>query len=97
MCHEDIQELYNISPVWAKYKEGYLREADERCGKEHPMFIAEDIEKYAPLAVDHNKEGQAENWNYRIMIPYMFQMLKEQKKEIEQLRKYIEESKKGGE
>ena len=97
MCDEDIQELYNIIPVWAKYKNGYLGENDERCGVEHPMFIAEDVEKYAPLAVDHNKEGQAENWNYRIMIPYMFQMLKEQKKEIEQLKKYIEESKKGGE
>lgn len=97
MCDEDIEELYNIIPVWAKYKDGYLGKNDERCGVEHPMFIAEDVEKYAPLAVDHNKEGQAENWNYRVMIPYMFQMLKEQKKEIEQLKKYIEESKKGGE
>lgn len=97
MSKEDIKRLYSISPVWAKYKAGYLGENDERCGVEHPMFIAEDVEKYAPLAVDHNKEGQAENWNHRIMIPYMFQMLKEQNKEIEQLKRYIEESKKGGE
>ena len=97
MSYGDIERLYNITPVWAKFKEGYLEEDDERHGVEHPMFIAEDIEEYAPLAVDHNKEGQAENWNYRIMIPYMFQMLKEQKKEIEQLVEYIEESKKGGE
>ena len=90
MSFEDIQELYNITPVWAKYKEGYLRETDERCGKEHPMFIAEDIEKYAPLAVDHNKEGQAENWNYRVMIPYMFQMLKEQHNEIEMLKSLLQ-------
>jgi len=97
MCYEDIQELYNINPVWAKYKDGYLGENDERHGVEHPMFIAEDVEKYAPLAVDHNKDGLAENWNYRVMIPYMFQMLKEQKNEIEQLKSYIETSKKGGE
>lgn len=97
MSYEDVEKLYNIAPVWAKYKNEYLREADERYGIEYPMFIAEDIEKYAPLAVDHNKEGQAENWNHRIMIPYMFQMLKEQKKEVDQLRKFIEESKKGGE
>lgn len=97
MCRDDIKELYNIIPVWAKYKEGYLKETDERYGIEHPMFIAENIEKYAPLAVDHNKEGQAENWNHRIMIPYMFQMLKEQKNEIDLLKSYIARTEKGGE
>lgn len=90
MCHEDIQGLYNIIPVWAKYKNGYLGENDERCGVEHPMFIAEDVEKYAPLAVDHNKEGKPENWNYRIMIPYMFQMIKSQKETIDSLTERIE-------
>lgn len=82
---EDIENLYNIKPMWAKYKPDYLLENDERYGVEHPMFIAEDVEKYAPLAVDHNEKGQAENWNYRVMIPYMFQMLKSQKETIDNL------------
>jgi len=77
--------------VWAKYKEGYLSEDDERCKTEYPMFIAEDVEKYAPLAVDHNKNRQAENWNYRVMIPYMFQMLKSQKEAIDNSVKRIEQ------
>lgn len=92
MTAEDVEQLYNITPVWAKYKKGYLEEEDERCGVEHPMFIAENVAEHAPLAVDHNKDGQIENWNYRVMIPYMFQMLKEQKKEIEDLRSRLEET-----
>ena len=91
MTAEDVEQLYNIAPVWAKYKKGYLEEGDERCGVEHPMFIAENVAEYAPLAVDHNKDGEIENWNYRVMIPYMFQMLKEQKKELEDLRLRLEE------
>ncbi len=88
---EDIENLYNIKPMWAKYKPDYLFENDERYGVEHPMFIAEDVEKYAPLAVDHNEKGQAENWNYRVMIPYMFQMLKSQKEAIDNSVKRIEQ------
>ena len=90
MNENDIRELYNIAPVWAKFKEGYLSEDDERCGVEYPMFIAEDVEKYAHLAVDHNERGQAENWNYRVMIPYMFQMIKSQKETIDSLTRRIE-------
>lgn len=82
MSYKDIEGLYNITPVWAKFKEGYLDKGDERCGVEHPMFIAEDVDRYAPLAVDHDKNGKAENWNYRVMIPYMFQMLKSQNEKI---------------
>jgi len=87
---EDIDGLYNITPRWAKYKEGYLSADDERHGTEFPMFIAEDVEKYAPLAVDHNENGLPENWNHRVMIPYMFQMIKSQKKIIDILERRIE-------
>lgn len=90
ISEQDITDWYNIRPVWAKYKEGYLSENDEREGIEFPMFIAEDVEKYMPLAVDHLPDGRAETWNERIMIPAMFAMLKSQKQEIEDLRKLIQ-------
>ena len=90
ISEQDITDWYNIRPVWAKYKEGYLSENDEREGTEFPMFIAEDVEKYMPLAVDHLPDGRAETWNERIMIPAMFAMLKSQKQEIEDLRKLIQ-------
>lgn len=86
----DIEDLYNIQPMWAKYKPDYLSDDDERYNVEFPMFIAEDVEEYAPLAVDHNADGLAENWNYRIMIPYMFQMIKSQKEALNNLTGRIE-------
>jgi hypothetical protein len=86
---EFIENLYNIEPIMARYKEGYLAKGDERVGVEFPMFIAEDVDKYFPLAVDHNTDGLPENWNERIMIPAMFAMLKAQKKKIDQQEKLI--------
>jgi hypothetical protein len=83
-----IESLYNIEPIMARYKDGYLEEHDERVGVEFPMFRAEDVDKYFPLAVDHI-DGKAENWNERIMIPAMFAMIKAQKKKIDQQEKLI--------
>ena len=85
---EFIENLYNIEPIMARYKEGYLAKGDERADAEFPMFIAEDVDEYFPLAVDHI-DGKAENWNERIMIPAMFAMLKAQKKKIDQQEKLI--------
>lgn len=89
---EFIENLYNIEPIMARYKEGYLAKGDERADAEFPMFIAEDVDKYFPLAVDHI-DGKAENWNERIMIPAMFAMLKNQKSEINLLKQELNEIK----
>ena len=89
MTDEDVESMYNLPVVWAKYKTGRLSKDDERCGKFMPMFIAEDVDEAFPLAADH-KNGQVEDWNYRIMIPLMFQMLKSQKKEIDSLKSEID-------
>lgn len=86
---EFIENLYNIEPIMARYKKGYLAKGDERVDAEFPMFIAEDVDKYFPLAVDHNTDGLPENWNERIMIPAMFAMIKAQKKKIDQQDKLI--------
>lgn len=74
----EIEEWYKIEPVWAKYKDGYLAEGDENEGRYLPMFIAEDVEEHFPQAVTH-MNGQVEDWNYRMMIPAMFAMIKQQK------------------
>lgn len=86
---EFIENLYNIEPIMARYKEGYLAKGDERVGVEFPMFIAEDVDKYFPLAVDHNTDGLPENWNERIMIPAMFTMIKSQKEQLDRQEKLI--------
>lgn len=86
---EFIENLYNIEPIMARYKEGYLAKGDERADTEFPMFIAEDVDKYFPLAVDHNTDGLPENWNERIMIPAMFAMIKSQKEQLDRQEKLI--------
>ena len=93
LSEEFIENLYNIEPIMARYKEGYLAKGDERVDAEFPMFIAEDVDKYFPLAVDHNTDGLPENWNERIMIPAMFAMIKSQKSEINLLKQEFNEIK----
>lgn len=88
LSEEFIENLYNIEPIMARYKDGYLEEHDERVGVEFPMFRAEDVDMYFPLAVDHI-DGKAENWNERIMIPAMFAMIKSQKEQLDRQEKLI--------
>ena len=88
LSEEFIENLYNIEPIMARYKDGYLEEHDERVGVEFPMFRAEDVDEYFPLAVDHI-DGKAENWNERIMIPAMFAMIKSQKEQLDRQEKLI--------
>lgn len=93
---EDLQcmeQWYNIQPVRAKYKDGYLADDDIFNGKNMPMFLAEDVEKHMPEAAVYNKDGKIEDWNYRVMIPAMFAMLKQQKSEINSLKQELDEIK----
>ena len=87
---KDIEDLYDIKVVWAKYKDEYLSEKDERYGKEMPMFLAEDIDNKFSIAADHDDQGRAENWNYRIMIPCMFAMIKSDHEKISSLQAELE-------
>lgn len=89
---EELDNWYNIEPLWAKYKDGYLVKGDENEGRYIPMFIAEDVEEYFPEATRH-ANGQVEDWNERIMIPAMFAMLKNQKSEIDLLKQELNEIK----
>lgn len=89
----DIDNWYKIEPVWAKYKDGYLAEGDENEGRYLPMFIAEDVEEHFPQAATH-VNNQIEDWNYRMMIPAMFAMIKQQKSEIDNLKEDVKELRK---
>lgn len=90
---DELEDLYRINVNWAKYKDEYLSEKDERYGKKMPMFIAEDINQKFPIAVDHDEKGRAENWNYRIMIPCMFAMIKNNHEKISSLQSELENMK----
>lgn len=83
---EELEELYRVKVVWAKYKEGYLDKNDSRYDKLMPMFLAEDMERRFPIAVNHLPDGKPEDWNYRIMIPSMFAMIKFNHEKIKELK-----------
>ena len=89
---QSIEKWYNIQTVWAKYKDGYLSPEDENYGKYMPMFLADDVEQHMPEAAIH-MDGKIEDWNYRVMIPAMFAMLKQQKSEIDSLKRELGEIK----
>ena len=89
----DLEELYRVKVVWAKYKEGYLDKNDSRYDKLMPMFLAEDMERRFPIAVNHLPDGKPEDWNYRIMIPSMFAMIKFNHDKIKELKSENEELK----
>lgn len=89
MNEGDVAELYKIQPVIAKYKDDYLTDADERYQKTMPMFIAEDVDEHFKICASHNNDGTVEDWNYRIMIPAMFQMIKSQKEQIDKMEEQI--------
>lgn len=90
---EELEELYRAKVVWAKYKEGYLDKNDSRYDKLMPMFLAEDMERRFPIAVNHLPDGKPEDWNYRIIIPSMFAMIKFNHEKIKELKSENEELK----
>lgn len=92
ITEDDIENLYNINPVWAKYKNELIAKDDERYDTYMPMFIAEDVEKWFPIATDH-RNGLAEDWNQKIMIPSMFAMIKFNHEKIKELKSENEELK----
>lgn len=89
---QSIEKWYDIQTVWAKYKDGYLSPEDENYGKYMPMFLADDVEQHMPEAAIH-MDGKIEDWNYRVMIPAMFAMLKQQKTEIDSLKQELDKVK----
>lgn len=88
ISEQEIEEWYNIKPLWAKYKEGYLVKGDENEGRYIPMFIAENVKAFFPEATWH-QNGLVEDWNERIMIPAMFAMIKSQKEQLDRQEKLI--------
>lgn len=87
----EVEKLYDIPVYWFKYKDGYLTEDDERVGVDIPGFIAEDWEKILPVAVDHLDDGMPEMWNPNIVIPLIFQMVKNEHERNKKLIMKIQE------
>ena len=79
--------LYDLPVVQYNYKSEYSDM--ELVSGTQIGILAEDIEKYYPNALVRNKEGQAESWQDRIMIPAILLLVQRQHKEIQMLKEQI--------
>ena len=84
---EEALKVLDIPVINFRYKDGYLADGDEMEGKAIPGFYAEDIEDLVPIAVYHNKDGQVENWQERVILPLMLKVIQEQQHEIDELKR----------
>ena len=85
----DPRNLYKAEVVQFFYNDSYIDKNDLRYGIPLPGFIAEDLYKAYPVAIDFNEKGEIETWNERYIIPPMLKLIQEQHQEIEQLKKDI--------
>lgn len=86
---DDIRGLYHLPVRSFRYKIDYTPETDERHGKKIPGFIAEELEKVLPIAVDH-VDGTAEMWNSNIMVPCLLRLVQNLNERVETLEKRLE-------
>lgn len=79
----DYRDLYKLPVRSFIYNLDKMDEADPRYGVKTPGFIAEEVHDTIPIAADMSEDKtQVDNWNDRIMIPYMVKAIQEQHKEI---------------
>lgn len=81
----DPHKLYDIPVIQYIYNEDYIDKNDQRSGMPIPGFIAEDFLEHYPIACDVSKNGEAETWNERIVIPPMLALIQEQNQRIKRL------------
>ncbi len=83
---EDVfnyRDLYKLPVRSFIYNLDKMSEDDPRYGVETPGFVAEEVFDTIPIAADMSEDKtQVDNWNDRIMIPYMVKAIQEQHKEI---------------
>ena len=85
----DPHRLYDAEVVQFVYNLDYLNKKDNRYGMAIPGFIADDLQKVYPIAVDI-ENGEPQDWNFRYVLPPMLALIQEQHKEIEELKRRIE-------
>lgn len=88
------ERLYDLQVKQFKYKEEYQpNKNDSRYGKDLIGFIAEDVEKVFPIAVDYTEDDNGnkivDNWNERYIIPPMLKLIQNLKKKIDELEDRI--------
>ena len=82
LSEPEAQKILALPVVRFIYKDGYLGPTDRNIGKEIPGFYAEDVEMVNPILCTYNENGLVEDWNERMLIPYMLKMIQIQQDQI---------------
>ena len=82
------RDILNIPVKEYIYNLDYVSEDDQRYNKVIPGFIAEDVERFYPIAAEY-ANGLVEDWNHRMILPPMLAVLEDHDKEIQDMRKEI--------
>ena len=92
----DPHHLYDVDVVQFKFNTDYIKNPnDQRYDTLVPGFIAEDLQKVYPIAVDVDEEtGEVMDWNMKMVVPPMLALIQEQKKEIDSIREELDDIKK---
>ena len=77
--------LYDIPVKQYVFNEDYLDETDSRYLKTVPGLIAEDVDEVYPIAVNHDSDGRASDWDERYIVPPMLKLIQDQKRQIDDL------------
>lgn len=84
----DPMKLYDCRVVQFKYNNDYLSNNDERYDTDIPGFIAEELDKVYPIAVDHKTENNittCEDWNMRMLVPGMMYLIQDLNNRLKKL------------
>lgn len=91
MNESDVKDIYNLHPVYFKYKKGYLMEDDPDYQRSIPGFYAESVDEVYPEAVRYNYDGQPEDWDPKKLLPAVVRLVQLQKEDIDKMKKYSPE------
>ena len=83
----EASNLLSVPVVQYIYNADYLSEDDPRYGKCIPGFIAEDVAELYPVAAETDAEGRVEDWNIRMVVPPMLQLIQENYKTLAECEK----------
>lgn len=92
----DPHKLYDLRVVQFRYK---TSNKDDPNNSKHnptaivPGFIAEEVAEIYPAGGVINDVDEIDDWDLRTMVPPMLALIQEQHKEIEQLKKEVQELK----
>ena len=83
ITENEAKKILEITPVWFRYKKGYLVADDQLNGENIPGFYAEDVAEAIPVIAWKNSSGDIENWDERRMIPFMLKLIQILYKKVE--------------